>query len=65
MTLQWNITQQLKKKKLAISYMNGPWGHYAKLNKSEKDKYHMISFTNMESKTNTQIKSKQTKKPES
>jgi len=38
----------IKKKNLAICYMNGPWRHYAKLNKSEKDKYHMISFTNME-----------------
>ena len=23
--------------------MNGPWGYNAKWNKSEKDKYHMIS----------------------
>ena len=24
--------------------MNGPWGHYAKWNKSEKDKCYMISL---------------------
>ena len=24
--------------------MNGSWGHYAKWNKSEKDKYHMLSY---------------------
>ena len=24
--------------------MDGPWGHYAKWNKSDKDKYYMISL---------------------
>ena len=24
--------------------MDGPWGHYAKWNKSDREKYHIISF---------------------
>ena len=36
---------QLKKKKFAIcSYLDGLGGHYAKWNKSEKDKYCMLSL---------------------
>ena len=33
-----------KKEILPFVNMDGLWGHYAKLNKSEKDKFHMINF---------------------
>ena len=35
--IEWNLT--------VCSNMNGLGGYYAKWNKSEKDKYYMISFT--------------------
>lgn len=42
------LCSHLKKKKkgnLAICYnMDGPWGHCAKKNKSEKDENHLISL---------------------
>ena len=43
---QWNIIYPLKNdQNLTIfNNMDWPWGHYAKWNKSEKDKYHMISL---------------------
>ena len=42
---QQNATQSLKRMKFCIcSNMDGLGGHYAKLNKSEKDQYYMISF---------------------
>ena len=43
--IQWNITQPLKKKwNLAKHNMDRPRRHYAKWNKSEKYKHHMISL---------------------
>ena len=42
---QWNITQQQKQWKLAIcNNRDGPGGYYAKWNKSDRDKYDMISL---------------------
>ena len=41
----WNIVQPWKKGKLAIfNNIDGPWGHYAKWKKPEKDKYYKISL---------------------
>ena len=43
--IQWTITRPLKKNDILsfFSNMDGLGGHYAKGNKSEKDKYCMIS----------------------
>ena len=45
-----------RKQNLVICNINGPWGYYAKWNQSDKNKYHMISFTGgiKQSKTKTQ-----------
>ena len=51
------------------SNMNGPWGHYAKLNKADRERQMPYDFTyTWNLKTNKLIKSKQnkhTKKPSS
>ena len=42
---QWNISQSSKiMKSYHLQELNGPRVYYTKQNKSEKDKYHMISF---------------------
>ena len=42
---QWNNIQPLKRRNLSICInMDGPQGHYAKRNKSEKNKYSVILF---------------------
>ena len=44
----------IKEEKLAIyANMDGPWKYYAKWNKSDKEKYHMISL-NVESEKKKQ-----------
>jgi len=34
----------IKKDEIPPNKMDGPWSHYAKWNKSEKSKYHMVSL---------------------
>ena len=41
--IQWDVIQPLKKPAF-YDNMNGSWGHYAKGNKSEKDKYCIFSL---------------------
>ena len=43
-THTWNIIQPYKGHLAMCGNMEGPYQHRAKGNKSEKDKYHMISL---------------------
>ena len=45
--MRWNITQPWKRENPAIcdNMDDRPWGHYVKLNKSDKDTYCTISLT--------------------
>ena len=44
-SMEYYLAIKKKEWNLAIcNNMDGPWGYYVKWNKSEKDKYHTISF---------------------